>query len=115
MLRLSPSSRSKPPAALSYGLAVMSVVAALIVAWWIEAVWQSAPHASLFFCAVMFSAWFGGVNPGLLATALSLLTFDYFFLEPIHSLAVDITQLPRLIVFALSALLPLKDDPPRLG
>jgi PAS domain S-box-containing protein len=83
----------------------MSVVAALIVAWWIEAVWRSAPHASLFLCAVMFSAWFGGVKPGLVATALSLLTFDYFFLPPIHSLTVDITQLPRLIVFALSALL----------
>ena len=105
MLRLSPSSGSKPPAALSYGLAIMSVVVALIVAWWIEAAWRSAPHASLFLCAVMLSAWFGGIKPGLVATVLSLLTFDYFFLPPIHSLTVDVTQLPRLIVFALSALL----------
>jgi PAS domain S-box-containing protein len=104
MLKLSPRPRPKP-AVLSYGLAVMSVVAALIVAWWIEADWRSAPHAALFLCAVMFSAWFGGIKPGLVAMALSLLTFNYFFLPPLHSLAVDIAQLPRLIVFTVSALL----------
>jgi PAS domain S-box-containing protein len=105
MRKLSLLSRSEPSAALSYGLAIMSVVVALIIAWWIEAVWRSAPHASLFLCAVMFSAWFGGIKPGLVATVLSLLTFNYFFLAPIHSLAVDVTQLPRLIIFAVSALL----------
>jgi K+-sensing histidine kinase KdpD len=104
MLKLSPRPRPKP-AVLSYGLALMSVVAALIVAWWIEADWRSAPHASLFLCAVMFSAWFGGIKPGLAAMALSLLTFNYFFLPPFHSLAVDIAQLPRLMVFTVSALL----------
>src|SRR5437899_12824836 len=43
--------------------------------------------------------------PSMFTTVLLFLTFDYFFLPPIHSLEVEITQLPRLIVFALSALL----------
>ena len=105
MLKLSPRVWPKPPASLRYGVAVVSVVAALITVWLMETVWQSAAHVSLFLCAVMLSAWFGGVGPGLLAVALSVLTFDYFFLHPIFSLAVEIAQLPRLILFALSALL----------
>ena len=52
----------------------------------------------------MFSAWYGGVGPGLLAIALSALGFKYYFLPPIYSLAVEITQLPRLVLFAVSAL-----------
>jgi len=105
MLKFTPLSRPKSPAILAYGVAVVTVVAALIAVWVMETVWQSAAHSSLFLCAVMFSAWFGGVGPGLLAVALSVLAFDYFFLPPIHSLALEIAQLPRLIVFALSALL----------
>src|SRR3989454_5260563 len=105
MLKFTPLSRPKSPAILAYGVAVVTVVAALIAVWAMETVWQSAAHSSLFLCAVMFSAWFGGVGPGLLAVALSVLAFDYFFLPPIHSLALEIAQLPRLIVFALSALL----------
>jgi PAS domain S-box-containing protein len=94
---------AKPPVILNYGVAVLSVVAALILAWWIQSVWQSVPHVSLFLCAVMFSAWFGGIRPALLAIAFSVLAFDYYFLPPIYSL--DLTkELPRLVFFVLSAL-----------
>jgi Domain of unknown function (DUF4118) len=41
---------------------------------------ESAP-VSLLLCAVMFSAWFGGIGPGLLATGLSTLAFDYYRLN----------------------------------
>src|SRR2546429_4211099 len=41
---------------------------------------------SLFLCAVILSAWFGGIRPGLLATALSAPAFYYYFLPPIYSL-----------------------------
>ncbi len=95
----------KPPVIMNYGIAVLSVTAALIIARRMEIVLQSAAHVSLFVCAVMFSAWLGGVRPGLLAIALSLLAFDYYFLPPIYSLAVEITEIPRLLIYALSALL----------
>jgi two-component system, LuxR family, sensor kinase FixL len=88
----------KPLAILTYGVAVLSVTAALIIAWWMEIVWQSAAHVSLFLCAVMFSAWFGGIRPGLLAIVLSVLAFDYYFL------ALEPRELPRLLFFAVAAL-----------
>ena len=93
----------KPPAILSYGVAVLTVIVALIIAWWIESIWQSVPHVSLFLCAIMFSAWFGGTWPGLLAIVLSVLAFNYYFFPPIYSLALT-KELPRLVFFALSGL-----------
>jgi transcriptional regulator with PAS, ATPase and Fis domain len=63
---------------------------------------NSAP-VSLFLCAVMFSAWFGGVGPGLLATVLSALAFYYNFLPPVDSFTVKLGQLPRFVIFILSA------------
>jgi signal transduction histidine kinase len=95
---------SKPPVSLRYGAAVLSIVATVIILLWMDAVFHAAPHVSLFLCAVMFSAWFGGVRPGLLAIAVAVLAFKYFFLPPNYSLTVDTAQLPRFLVFALSAL-----------
>jgi signal transduction histidine kinase len=93
----------RPPVILSYGVAVLSVTAALIIARLLDIHLVTAP-VSLFLCAIMLSAWFGGVRSGLFAVALSLLAFDYYFVTPIYSLAVDIKELPRIIIFALSAL-----------
>src|SRR5438445_8688066 len=103
MLKFNPLRALKPPLILSYGVALVSVIAVLIIAWWIESVWQSVPHVSLFLCAVMFSAWFGGTRPGLLALVFSVLAFNYYFLPPIYSLALA-KDLPRLVFFALSGL-----------
>ena len=52
----------------------------------------------------MFATWFGGVRPGLLATALSILAFDYYFVPPTHSLLVDGEEALRLVLFAITAL-----------
>jgi C4-dicarboxylate-specific signal transduction histidine kinase len=41
--------------------------------------------------------------PGLLATVLSALAFDYYFLPPIYSLYPKTEEIPRLIAFLLSA------------
>jgi PAS domain S-box-containing protein len=87
---------------LSYGVAVSSVAFALIVARVLEIYLVTAP-ASLFLCAVMFSAWFGGGRPGLLSVVLSLLVFEYYFVTPTHSLAVEANEVPRVVIFALSA------------
>ncbi len=91
---------------LRYGLAVLSVISVLIIALWIRMkVGQpSTPIVALFFSAVMFSAWFGGIRPGLLAIALSLLAFMYYFATPFNSLAVDTREIPRLLIFTISAL-----------
>ena len=94
----------RPPMIAGYGIAAVSVAAALIIGQWPALHLQSAP-VSLFLCAVMISAWFGGVGPGLLAIFLSVLAFDYAVLPPIYSLALKPDEIPRLVIFALSALI----------
>jgi signal transduction histidine kinase len=51
----------------------------------------------------MFSAWFGGLGPGLFATALSVAAFTYYFVPPI-GFAVAPTDLPRVVLLAVTAL-----------
>jgi signal transduction histidine kinase len=51
----------------------------------------------------MFSAWFGGLGPGLFATALSVAGFTYYFVPPI-GFAVAPTDLPRVVLLAVTAL-----------
>jgi len=52
----------------------------------------------------MFTAWVGGVGPGLLATSLSILAFYYYSLSPMHSFGVK-PELPRFIAFSVSLLI----------
>ncbi len=92
----------KLPAIWSYWIAVFSVAAALVISRWPPLHLHESP-VSLFLCAVILSAWFGGVLPGLLATVLSALAFDYYFLPPIYSLHAKTGEIPRLIAFMLSA------------
>lgn len=59
---------------------------------------------TLFFCAVVFSSWIGGVWPGILASVLSALALDYCFIAPIFALGIRLEEAPDMIVFVLSAL-----------
>ena len=92
----------KQRAIMNYGVPVLSVGAVLIIGRWLDLYLRAAP-ASLFICAVMFSAWLGGFRPGLLATAFSVLAFKYYFVPPIYSLALETAEIPRLVVFSLAA------------
>lgn len=102
MSRSDPLLWTKSHGIYKYAIAVLSVAIALILARWPPLHLEAAP-ASLFFCGVMLSAWFGGFRPGFLATVLSTLAFYYYFLPPIHSLAAKPEEIPRLLVFAVSA------------
>src|SRR5260370_20982166 len=93
----------KPPASWSYGIAVLSVAAALIISRLPALHLRDAP-VSLFLCAGILSAWVGGVWPGSLATPLYALAFYYYFLPPTHSLATKPEEIPRLLIFMVSAL-----------
>jgi K+-sensing histidine kinase KdpD len=42
----------------------------------------------MFTLSVMAAAWYGGLGPGLLATALGALLGDYFFIEPFYSFRI---------------------------
>jgi transcriptional regulator with PAS, ATPase and Fis domain len=87
-----------------YVVAVLSVLFALLIAHWPLIHLESAP-VSLFLCAVMVCAWFGGTGPGSLAIILSSVAFYFSFLPPVDSFAAKPGQLARFIVFILSAVL----------
>jgi K+-sensing histidine kinase KdpD len=99
-----PHSETKLRLLWSYGIAVLSVSVTLLIAQWPVLHLEFAP-VSLFLCAVMLSAWFGGVGPGPLATILSAAVFYYSFLPPVDSFAVKSGQIPRFVVFVASAVL----------
>jgi PAS domain S-box-containing protein len=103
MSRPNPLLWPKPAVIWRYGIAVVSVITALKLTQWPQLHLEESPLA-LFVFAVFISAWFGGTVPGLLATALSTLAFDYYVLPPMHSLVVKPAAIPRLIGFVGSLL-----------
>jgi K+-sensing histidine kinase KdpD len=74
--------RLKPRWILNYAIAVMSVAAAVVADLVLDRLFGVDPSVSLLFCAIMLVAWVGGTGPALLATALTLLALEYFFLQP---------------------------------
>lgn len=62
-------------------------------------------HFTFFFLAVMLSAWYGGLGAGLVATVLSVLALDYFFIAPISSIELDSHAFVRLCVFLIVSFL----------
>jgi DNA-binding NtrC family response regulator len=87
-----------------YGVAVLSVSIALLIAHWTVFHLESAP-VSLLLCAVILSAWFGGSGPGFLATLLSTVAFYYSFLPPVDSFVAKPNQIARFFVFLASAVI----------
>lgn len=86
------------PAHLRYVIAIGAVAVALGLAALIPT--RADPsHFSLFFVAVMLSSWYGGLGAGLIATLLSALSLDYFFLSDIYSIDLDWRAFLRLGVF----------------
>src|SRR5687767_10557209 len=86
-----------------YGLALLSVAVALPL----TSVLNTRGHNSsaFFFAVVMISAWYGGLGPGLLATGLSALALDFFFLPPLYALGAGLIEGVRLGVFVLVSFL----------
>ncbi|MDQ3755306.1 MAG: HAMP domain-containing histidine kinase [Acidobacteriota bacterium] len=87
-----------------YGLSVATVGAALLLTqllWrWIEP--QATP---LFLAAIAITAWRGGALPSLLATALAVLTVDYFFNPPVGAFEASVDNTASAFVFVMVALL----------
>ncbi|HEY8665633.1 MAG TPA: ATP-binding protein [Tepidisphaeraceae bacterium] len=88
-----------------YAVAIATVVVAvgLTLGFW-ESALSRNPFA-LFYAAVMFSAWFGGLGPGLLATILAVFSVDYFFLPAFDSIWVGWGQLIQAGTFSAVAVL----------
>jgi PAS domain S-box-containing protein len=65
----------------------------------------------IFFAAVMFSSWFGGLGPGLLVSILAALLSVYFLLPPHYSLRLtNDTALPVTLFLASSAFISMLSE-----
>jgi K+-sensing histidine kinase KdpD len=90
---------------VAYGIALLAVLLAVLLAW-LRVQSDRTLIFPLSFAAVLVSAWFGGLGPGLLAAGLAGVAGAYFLLPPLNSFAVtDPTELIHLGLFALGALL----------
>jgi signal transduction histidine kinase len=82
---------------LRLGLAIIAVALAVPLTLLFQPL-QQAPYA-LFFAAVVVSAWCAGCWAALLATALSAVALDLFFLAPLFALGTDQADGIRLGAF----------------
>jgi len=102
LLRTRHISPSRAPV-LRYGVAVLSVILALIPALMISDLVES--RLVVFSVAIMVSAWYGGWKPGLVATSFALTVSAYFSLGEGHSPAEYRKAIIHLILFVFVALL----------
>ncbi|WP_442940379.1 PAS domain S-box protein [Nostoc sp.] len=91
---------------LRYGIVVLIVALVLVLMLMLDP-WLSMNGTPflLFFSAVVVSAWYGGLKSGLLATSLSALLSDYFFLPPAYELSFNLSNSVQVGSFALQGFL----------
>ncbi len=85
-----------------YSIALFFVAAAFISTLLVQRFF-SYPFLFLFFAAVMASAWFGEIGPGLFAVVISTLAVDYFFVPPLFSFAINATDSAYFAAFVICA------------
>src|SRR5918995_504070 len=82
---------SYPPVLLRYGIAVTSVAVVFGLHQLLDSLsmhysfLQLILGATMLSASIIVSAWYGGLGPGLLATALAAIATDYYFLYPLGS------------------------------
>ena len=89
---------------LRYGLALGAVVLATLLTKLLEPFIAPSIYP-LFVAAIVVAAWYGGLGPALLATVISTVALDYFFiLLPGHTLIPGVIYPLRLAAFGLVAI-----------
>ena len=86
---------------LRYGVAVLAVEVALVIKLLLDPLITQETPFLLVFGAIMVSAWYGGLGPGLLATVVAGLVTDYFFLPPERSFSGFSVEAVPLLAFVL--------------
>jgi signal transduction histidine kinase len=88
------------PSWLRYAVAVISVAVALGLKLLLVPILSEDEPFLLFFAAILVTAVFGGLGPGLLATTIASLIDNYFFVEPYFQFGFSRTdQQGRLVLF----------------
>jgi two-component system, LuxR family, sensor kinase FixL len=103
MLKLDFLAQRVPPAIWQYALAVLSVAVALGITSSLER--YTTLRTPFFFIAIIVSAWFGRMGPGLLAVVLSTLVVGYYFAPGSQTPSLSVDGRPFILVFSLSGLI----------
>ena len=91
-------------AILPYGVATLTVVAAFLLTGLFRVVLEPTVFP-LFLAAVMVTAWYGGLKPGLVAAFLSTWIISFFLLQPRLQFTLSWSDILRLAVFVAFATL----------
>ena len=73
---------------LRYGSVLVATILATLLRMWLDPLLGDQVPFTVYFAAIMFVAWYGGLGPSLLAIILSVLMGSYFFAAPRGSLAI---------------------------
>jgi K+-sensing histidine kinase KdpD len=84
---------------LRYCFSVVSVAIAFGVAFLFQRFGFRDVEVPVLTVAIAFATWYAGTGPSVLAVLLSLVTFDYFFLEPYYSFDISARDLPYFFIF----------------
>jgi signal transduction histidine kinase len=93
--------RTVPSVMVDLGMAAACVAVAIAAA----TVMGRIMPFTFFLGAIMLTAWFRGTVAGVAALVLSIPAIDYFVEPPLHQFGFASAYLPRVITFAVSALL----------
>ena len=100
--RFDPIRRNRFMPVIRYGVAVVSVLVTCVLSSGLRDVFQGTPPA-LLFCAIIFSGWFGGFGPGLVASVLSITVIEIYFRQPFpYHASGGAADIPRLAVFLIA-------------
>lgn len=87
-----------------YAVSVLLVFVSTVLTQWLDPI--LADQTLLFLAAVGISGWYGGLKPGILTAILSTLSIDFFFIPPVHTLAIaSLEDGIRWVIFLLVALI----------
>jgi K+-sensing histidine kinase KdpD len=98
-----PDFQREAPPALRYGLAVAATAAAVMLGLLLRPLTQPSV-LSPFFLAVVVTALYGGIGPGVLASLLSAAALNYWFSPPLNALRIETpNDIAHLLLFLVVA------------
>ena len=83
-----------------YGLAVLSVAVALGASLLLQHFHFRDASVPLLLFAVAISSWYGGPGPAILALILSIISFYWYFVEPVRTIYIYPSEIPYFMIFA---------------
>lgn len=93
---------SSYPILLRFVVPIASVLFIFLLKLQLEHFFQGDSPYLIFFAAIIINAWYGGFKTSFLATILSAIIIDYFFLKPIFSFSIySINDYLKLTLFLL--------------